>query len=290
MGVFTAIHRIMHDIPLVARVTIKRFFISKKCWKNFLGVSGSKTGKTCIVAVNGPSLKQDLPSLFKKNRELVDIVFVNYSALSDAFFQVKPNVYTFADPMFWRGDVSLEVAEKNELFFDSLKLVDWSITFLIPEEGLEIVKNKMGNQHSHNFISIPINPMPLMNDRVSLLMLNQGVCTPSFGNVLILALYCSIMFGYREISVYGADFDFFKQLQTNQVTNEVSSGGEHFYDKSYKPEPKKYSGRSSKMMHTRLDQVRNAFHQIFILSMLAHRRKVLLKNKSSYSLIDSLSR
>ena len=121
-------------------------------------------------------------------------------------------------------------------------------------------------------------------------MLDKMVCTPIYGNVLILSLYYSIMSQYKDISIYGADFDVFKQLQVDQFSNQVYTGASHFYDNSVSPDPKKYINHPNKMMHVRLGQDQNAFFQIYTLALLARKRKISLKNASSFSLIDSIDR
>ncbi len=290
MSIFTILHRNLHDFPLIFRATFKRLYLVKN-WGCLTKSLDLLKKDSCIILVNGPSLTKDITAALKEIRECSsDVMCVNYSALTDIFLQVKPNLYTLADPMFWREDLTSEFIDKNEILFNTLKSADWKITFLIPEEGLEIIKKKIGINNLHNFIAIPVNTAPLKNKSIFLLMLDKMICTPIFGNVLILSLYYAIICGYKNISIYGADFDVFKQYQTDQFTNEVYSGGVHFYDQSYKPESSKYLNRPNKMMHIRLEQARNAFYQIYMLSKLAKKRKVSLQNKSSFSLIDSLDR
>lgn len=287
MSLFTAFHRGLHDFPLVFRALFKRGYLAKD-W-NCLSHSFNKPKKEdCIILVNGPSLKQDIKLVLAKPDHTSDIMCVNYTALSDVFFQVKPNLYAIADPMFWRNDTTQEFTDKNTILFDTLRSANWRITFLVPEEGVKEIRRKVGD--FHDFVTIPVNMAPLKNENMLLSMLDRMICTPQFGNVLILSLYYAIMSKYKNISVYGADFDVFKQLQTDQVTNIVYSGGTHFYDRSHKSEPIKYLNRPRKMMHVRLEQTRIAFHQIYILSALAKRKNVHLLNKSSFSLIDSLNR
>ena len=289
MSIFTIAHQGLHDLPLIFRALLKRAYLAKD-WSCLTEPLSFQKQDNCIILVNGPSLEKDLASLSKAERQDSDIVCVNYTALTDAFFQIKPNLYAFADPMFWRQDVTSEFSKKNDALFKVFDSVDWPITFLIPKEGVEIIKQKMKKNTLHNFVVIPANIAPVKNERLFSLMLDYTVCTPQFGNVLVLSLYYAIMQKYKSIYIYGADFDVFKQLQTDQITNTVYSGGIHFYDKSYKPEINKYLDRPNKMMHVRLEQVRNAFYQIYLLSILAHRRGIFLQNRSSFSLIDSLPR
>jgi hypothetical protein len=290
MSLFTVLHKNAHDMPLIFRALIKRFYAKRK-WDFFRNDASSLKSNNCIILVNGPSLEKDILIAVKKiKQKKSDVICVNYSALTDIFFQVKPNLYALADPIFWRNDTTQEFTDKNNILFDILKSAVWEIKFLVPEEGAEMVKKRLGSGSIHSCIPIPVNMAPIKNMNVLLSMLDKMVCTPIYGNVLILSLYYSIMSQYKDISVYGADFDVFKQLQTDQITNYVFSGGNHFYDNSYSPEPNKYLNRSNKMMHDRLGQAQNAFFQIYTLALLAKKRKISLKNRTSFSLIDSLDR
>jgi len=290
MSAFKVLHRNSHDLPLILRALIKRFYAKSK-WSLFRNEVNSSKSNNCVILVNGPSLKKDILMAIKKiEQKKSDVMCVNYTALNDIFFQVKPNLYALADPMFWRTDVTQEFVDKNNILFDTFKSAKWKIKFLIPEEGFEMVKRRLGSGSLHSCVPIPVNSAPIKNMDTLLSMLDKMLCTPIYGNVLILSLYYSVMSQYKDISVYGADFDIFKQLQTDQVTNYVFSGGAHFYDKSFTPEPSKYLNRSNKMMHVRLGQEQNAFFQIYTLTLLAKKRKISLKNWSSFSLIDSLDR
>lgn len=290
MGLFRAIHRQTHDFPLIIRAFMKRLNARKK-WKIYRNEVYSSKRDYCTILVNGPSLKNDILTASKYiEKKKSDIICVNYTALTDIFFQVKPNIYALADPMFWRDDVTKEFEDKNRILFDTLKSANWKIKFIIPQEGVEIVRNKFGSNSIHSFVSMPVNSAPLKNLKTLLYMLDNMICTPIYGNVLILSLYYSIMSKYKDIAIYGADFDIFKQLQTDQISNHVFSGGAHFYDKAFTPEPVKYLNTPKKMMHVRLAQEQNAFFQIYILALICKSRKISLTNRSSFSLIDSIDR
>jgi hypothetical protein len=290
MSAFKVLHRNSHDLPLILRALIKRFYAKSK-WTLFRNEVNSSKNNNCVILVNGPSLKKDILMAVKKiEQKKTDVMCVNYSALSDMFFQVKPNLYALADPMFWKTGTTQEFTDKNNTLFDVFKSAKWKIKFLVPEEGINVIKSRLGSDSIHSCVPIPVNTAPIKNINILLSMIDKMVCTPIYGNVLILSLYYSVMSQYKDISVFGADFDVFKQLQTDQITNYVYSGGAHFYDNSYNPEPKKYINRPNKMMHERLEQSQNAFFQIYILALLAKKRKISLTNKSSFSLIDSIDR
>ena len=287
---FNFLHTRIHDFPLILKSYIKRFYFKEK-WYQIKEAHKYKKKNKCLIWVNGPSFNLDKEyiekeSLHKKN----DLICVNYAALSDDFFNLKPNIYAFADPLFWREDLTKKHLLKNQDLFNRLEQITWQVTFLIPQEGYEIIKKRVGLRKNHHFILIPDNRYHFINQSTYLTLLDKNIVTPVFGNVLILAIYFSIMANYQEISIFGADFDVFKSLQTDQDTNEVYSGGLHYYDQKFRSETQKYRNKKPKMMHIRLEQARNAFYQIYILSKFAKKRGVFLFNKSSYSILDSIQR
>ena len=76
----------------------------------------------------------------------------------------------------------------------------------------------------------------------------NGIVTPAFNNVLIVALWHALQRKVPYIEFYGADFSAFKELSVNQKTNALSSSITHYYKntKAQADPLSKYSGKKEK--------------------------------------------
>ena len=98
----------------------------------------------------------------------------------------------------------------------------------------------------------------------------NGIVTPAFNNVLIVALWHALQRKVPYIEFYGADFSAFKELSVNQKTNALSSSITHYYKntKAQADPLSKYLGKKKKKIHERLFQIWNSFNQMYLLSIV----------------------
>ena len=55
---------------------------------------------------------------------------VNYFAMTKIFNIIRPNYYAFADPIYWRKDISPEFKKDNSKLFKILSKVDWDMNLI----------------------------------------------------------------------------------------------------------------------------------------------------------------
>lgn len=249
-----------------------------------------KKNKRSIIIVNGPSLKKDIKKILKKIKEF-EFYGVNYFAMTKIFKIIKPNYYVFADPIFWRKDISSEFKKDNSKLFKILSKVNWNMHLICPIAGARIISEKL--KKNKNIIVIPYRShfYYFKNEKFNILALCIGIVTPIFNNVLTVALWHALQRKVPYIELYGADFSLFKELSVDQNTNELKSLYSHFYKntKAQANTNKKYPNRKKKL-HNTLLQIWNSFHQMYLLSVVARKLKIKVINCSSHSYLDSFDR
>lgn len=244
-----------------------------------------------LVIGNGPSLRKDISSILKY-KNLSDIYCVNYFAYDDLFFNLKPSFYLLADPIFWRNDINQLMASDRELLIQKLLLVDWDINIICPKIGAKVLSNYLSANKNIKIVGIPNNACYFNSEKISIFALKYKITTPVFGNVLIFALWQSIINGHKKIDIYGADFSMFKELYVDQETNELLSSAPHFYKNTQAQADSgdKYQDKPKKKIHTRLLQAYKGFRQMYLISIYANLSGISIINKSSSSYLDCFSR
>jgi hypothetical protein len=249
-----------------------------------------KKNKKSIIIVNGPSLKKDIKKILKKIKEF-EFYGVNYFAMTKIFKIIKPNYYVFADPIFWRKDISSEFKKDNSKLFKILSKVNWNMHLICPIAGARIISEKLKKNKNITVIPYRSHFYYFKNEKFNILALYIGIVTPIFNNVLTVALWHALQRKVPYIELYGADFSLFKELSVDQNTNELKSLYSHFYKntKAQANTNKKYPNRKKKL-HNTLLQISNSFHQMYLLSVIARKLKIKIINYSSHSYLDTFDR
>ncbi len=249
-----------------------------------------KKNKKSIIIVNGPSLKKDIKKILKKIKEF-EFYGVNYFAMTKIFKLIKPNYYVFADPIFWRKDISAEFKKDNSKLFKILSKVNWNMHLICPIAGARIISEKLKKNKNITVVPYRSHFYYFKNEKFNILALYIGIVTPIFNNVLTVALWHALQRKVPYIELYGADFSLFKELSVDQNTNELKSLYSHFYKntKAQANTNKKYPNRKKKL-HNTLLQISNSFHQMYLLSVVARKLKIKIINYSSHSYLDTFDR
>lgn len=201
--------------------------VKNKCYKT---VFESINCTTLVILANGPSLKEDLPSILEnKKSEQIEYFSLNFFANSEVFFELKPHYYCFADPMFFKKN---HKSEEVETLFDVLReKVNWNMVVYIPflEYGNFISYSGLG---SNPFIKIEkVNNLNYKgSSKIRNLLYKKGLATPPLATVANLAIYIGLSLGYSKLLVYGVDHTFFDNLCINQ-DNLLCNKESHFYSK-----------------------------------------------------------
>lgn len=243
--------------------------------------------KPVMVVANGPGF--DIHEIPNGERDGYVFCFMNNSPLSPIFWEIKPEYYIQADPLFFQETVTLEA---NSMTIEKLKReVSWDVTFFVPYrhyERTKVIYSSNPRLHITPFHDLSFSVHANREDRN--LMYRLGLDAPIVQNVLVGAIYCMINSGYKHIELYGANHSWTTQLVVND-NNEVCLKDEHFFDKKeveFKPWHK-VSGPVYKM-HEILRDLAQMFDSYWILKDYADSEGVKIINKTEGSFIDAFDR
>ncbi len=183
---------------------------------------------TAVLLANGPSLKEVLKRVkTDKEFENVDYFVLNYFALDDIFWEIKPKHYCLADPMFFRDTHNKERA-KN--LFYILQKVDWDMSIYIPSEYRKKKFLKFSGLSNPMLNVVEVNSI-LYSGYPSLknYFYKKGLSLPRIQTVAILAIYVALNKGFSLVRLYGVDHTFTKDLCVDEK-NRLCSIVTHFYD------------------------------------------------------------
>ena len=246
---------------------------------------------SCVVLGNGPSLKNDIESILD-NIDKHDFFAVNQFSESEYFVKIKPNKYILLDPYFWDADAAEARKIKRQKAFDCLNKADWVIQLFIPDYADYSSISKSITNKNIQLVRYRISPIELETSHITAKILEKTrIFGPSAFNVLVYAIYFSIMAKYKEIYIYGADMSFHTQICVDQETNALYMVYEHFYGKTEKVPCVKNSQLTKFFtMHEYIKMTASIFYAHEVLNLLAEQLNVKIYNKSSFSLIDAYAR
>lgn len=193
--------------------------------------------KTIHVLANGPSLSLMLSKHIEWLKKQ-DVLVVNYFAINNVFYLIKPKYYVLIDPAYF-GDVpyAKEFECNMRLLFEKFAKVDWDLTLFIP--------------YSHRNVKINYIKERMNNSRINILQFNCTRITgfthfqffaykkfwgvPSTKNVLIPSVMLMLNSGFKHIYLYGAEFSWTKNYNVDSKTGKIYADDRHFYDNTRIP-------------------------------------------------------
>lgn len=244
--------------------------------------------RSLFILGNGPSLQEDLKKIKKKSQ-----LFVVNTFLSKKKFKFyEPKFLCCVDSLFYadynRLSVDLKLPVKKT--FEELNKAEWSITVFIPKKAKNIFKSRIKNDKV-KIVTIPTLSYDFESS-FYLKFLSHLRLPPPKINVVIISIYIGMILGAKNIRLLGVDSNSFHYFQTNQKTNETYTHYIHFSKSKndIKKITEKYKDTKSKSMYIRLRRVASVFKWYAYLSLMSKNLDIIIKNKSSYSLIDSIKR
>lgn len=246
--------------------------------------------KKCLILANGPSLKEDLDRLTISSN--YDYFVVNFFALSDHFFRLKPRYYVFADEAFWNSEEEMhpEVVVLRKQLMEQFNKVDWAMSLFVPYKGFKnntikgIVSNKCISLNSYNTASFEGFP------RLEYYLYRNNICMPLAQNVLIPTIYLAINNGYRDIELYGADFSWTRSICVNHE-NVLCQIDAHFYDNGeVKLSPVLGYVDRPYRMHNYLHDLSNMFYGCWQIRNYADKCDARILNHNINSFIDAFNK
>ncbi len=247
--------------------------------------------KKTILLGNGPSLKDDIEKIIEESN-ISEIYVLNYFAVTNYFWKIKPECYVLTDRMFWSQNVNEDIKKDNEELFNSLDKVDWKMNLICPESGFKWISDRLKQKNNIKVLKIHSVNIEFKTEKINLFALNKNLITPHFINGLVMVLWHAIYKRRMDIEIYGADFSLFKEYYIDQKTNDLYTSASHFYKntKAQDNASYKYPNEPKKMLHTRLYQQWSSFYQMYLLSKTAKMRQIKITNLSSNSFLDSFER
>lgn len=248
-----------------------------------------------ILIGNGPSLRKTV-ELYKDEILRNDRIAANFFAASDLYEQLQPNIYVFADPAFF------DVPENQKRSIESLvdSIIDnttWSMLMIVPSaaKGVELLNRVERNSN------ISVNYYYSENQDVGSMSKfeawDKNLIGPPSQNVMNVALYLSLYWGYKETYLIGVDSSFLADLRVDQETNELYTVDTHFYDnkavytdKKFFDQKERGRSRSDWKLHDLIYAHGRMFEYYYDLKEYADYKGLRVYNASEYSWINVFER
>lgn len=246
--------------------------------------------KASIVIGTGPSLANDLVHL-PFNNASVDYFCVNDFAKSDYFELIKPRNYILLDRAFWGNPTSvINLNMRNSIFEALNNKTFWPLTLYFPSAAKKsylksLILNKNITIAFYNYVGVPH-----VNSWLYYKLIDTQLFAPPGDNVMVHAVYLSMILGYDPIYFLGVDASWHEYLILDQKDNILKIKMKHFDEVTeiikYQDEMKT---KPSSMAET-MKFLFKTFSAFQVLGDYARYKKYRVYNCSSYSWIDSFER
>lgn len=247
-----------------------------------------------VIIGNGPSLNE---SVVKYKEEILanDRMAVNFFASSDLYEQLKPNIYVFADPAFF--DIPDNQKKSIEALFQHLiQKTNWSLRIFVPYEA----RNAKLLATLHVNPNIKVDYYFTKDQNVGSISKfeawDRNLIGPPRQNVINVALYLSLYWGYKETYLIGVDMSSLEDIRIDQKTNELFSLDSHFYNNKGVYSDKKLFDfkrgriRSDWKLHEYIYAFGRMFEYFYDLKEYADCKGLKVYNASEYSWINVFER
>lgn len=247
-----------------------------------------------VIIGNGPSLNDSV----KKYKEEIlksDRIAVNFFASTDLYEEVKPNIYLFADPAYFNVPKRLE-SSIEKLFFDIIEKTTWQMHMIIPFSAHDAKLLKTLNKNKNIKLDFYFNGYQNIGNLTKFEAWDKNLIVPPSQNVLNVALYLSLYWGYKETYLIGADSSFFEDLRIDQDTNELFSLDKHFYEGVKGAHDNKQIGTTTRKqvdgwtLHDLIFAYGKMFEGYYELNQYADYKGLHVYNASEYSWINVFKR
>lgn len=259
-------------------------------WQITNPIKKDKKGKVVVLA-NGPSLKEIIPLLTtsKEFTEDVDFIVLNFFAFNEIFFEIKPQFYCLADPIFFKKN---NQKDKVKLLFSIFnERVNWSLDIYIPAIYYKsfVHFSRIDNKNINIY---PVNNIEYSGyEKFRNYFYKKGLSIPRIQNITILSTYVGIQKGYDIIALYGVDHDVYKSTYIDSQ-NQLCLIDIHFYDKEKIITPKPIRHPNGKVW--KISEYMEAMYLTFkshdLIASYSKYVNVRIINYTKNSMIDSYER
>lgn len=248
-----------------------------------------------IIIGNGPSLND---SVTKYKDEILsnDRIAVNFFASSELYEVLKPNIYVFADPAFFYVPDNQKDSIES-LINNIINKTNWDMQMIIPLSAQDTLLVNLLRQNRNLKIDFYVNEYQVVGKMSKFEAWDKNLIGPPAQNVLNVALYLSLFWGYKETYIIGADSSFLEDLRVDQETNELYTVDTHFYnnktvhtDKKFYDQKNRGRSRQDWKLHELIYAHGRMFEYYSDLKEYADYKGLKVYNASEYSWINVFER
>lgn len=247
-----------------------------------------------VLIGNGPSLTKSV-ELYKNEIIKHDRIAANFFASSDYYEQLQPNFYLFADPAFF--EVPDNQKQSIAALFDALiKKTCWPLDLIVPyaSKGAPLLDTLKKNSNIH--VDYFFTSEQDIGDLPKYEAWDKNYTCPPYQNVMNLAIYLSLYWGFPETYLVGVDMSSLEDIRVDQETNELFSIDRHFYNnKDVYTDKKLFDDRRGRIrsdwkLHEYIYAFGRMFEYFYDLKKYADYKGLKVYNASEYSWINVFER
>lgn len=269
---------------------------AKEDFRNHVARAGAEDmhpSRRLAILGNGPSLGEQLPKLIeRKEWAEVDMMAVNFFALSEEFTVVRPKYYVISDPMFFR---KAGQSERVMTLYKALaERVTWRMTLYVQYYNPEHFDYSAAIAANPNIRIVPFHSIVFHGFRsVEFWMYRRGLGSGNFGTVVQNGEFIGILLGYKQIELYGVDHTLLEGLCVDDE-NRLCRTQSHYYDTTPQaPKPIYYNATNPPRPYTMseyLAETAELFRGHEVLRDWATKEGVRIVNRTRGSMIDAYER
>lgn len=173
----------------------------------------------CIVLVNGPSVKEQWPSLYDYAQK-ADVLTVNWALEHEAYRELRPKAHFLVDPYHFlpaNDTMHDDFIEVSQQVRSMLSKVNWPMVLYVPPHFYQKA-NSLGYSSKHVALACtPTRPAPKrMPQKRKYRLMDQGAYSAGAETVSLLPLYIAIASRYRKIWIAGLDMSFMNTFRVDK--------------------------------------------------------------------------
>jgi hypothetical protein len=242
-----------------------------------------RKSEKCIVMGNGPSLLDSL----EKNQEnlfMIDLIGVNFMAITPEYEKYKPSIYVVCDPFFWSENISEEIMAKMKYFYSQLiKKTQWEIQLYMPHQAKNKKIESLLSQNTNINIYYYNKTKIECHKWLKHYLYSRQWGMPRAENVLVAAIMLAIYSDYKEIYIAGADSDYIRNFWIDEK-NRLRIYDMHYYEGDNK----------DVIIPYRIDEICISSYYMFKsyldINQYAVYRNIKIYNTGLYSFIDAFEK
>lgn len=235
-----------------------------------------------IILGNGPSLR-DLLDNHLDELQHTPCMAVNFAANTPDFFEVRPGLYTIADPHFYRA-----VDDENvKRLISNFERVDWPMYMFVPREAVKKMRRLVTND---SIIILPYNAVGVeIWKPIAHMLFDSCLAMPRPRNVLIPSIMIGAWLGFRNIYLAGADHSWTQSLAV-APDNRVITNLPHYYQDNDCEQSRVKAVYSDSRLHDLFLSYYVAFKSYHEIQSWAMCRNISIFNVTPGSFIDAFPR